>query len=84
MTIGNKNELHSLKEILKTAIAREDASYHFYMEALDNAVTTAEKKLLHELALEELEHKQKLERQYEEILAQLEVDRAITGEDFEV
>ncbi|NOY77305.1 MAG: hypothetical protein GXO76_05490 [Calditrichaeota bacterium] len=74
----------SLKDILGVAIEREEQSYHFYMEALAKAVTPAEKKLLQELAKEELLHKEKLEKQLEDLIAQRDVDQAITGEKFEV
>jgi len=73
----------SLKDILGIAIEREEQSHKFYMNALTKAVTTAEKKLLLELAKEELSHKEKLEKQLEDVIAQLDVDQAITGENFE-
>lgn len=74
----NIQELGSMKEILEGAIQREESSYRFYLEAKALSRTPTEAALFDALANEELVHKQKLASQLEAILAQIEIDRALS------
>lgn len=77
-TEKNIQALGSMKEILEGAIQREESSYLFYLEAKAHSRTPTEAALFEALANEELVHKQKLTNQLEEILAQMEIDRALS------
>ncbi|HPI72659.1 MAG TPA: ferritin family protein [bacterium] len=74
----NIQELGSMKDILQGAIQREESSYRFYLEAKARSRTPTEAALFEALANEELAHKQKLTSQLEAILAQIEIDRALS------
>ena len=75
-------ELTSMREILEMAMEREKSALEFYTQAADKSVLRAEKEMFLKLAEEEKVHHRKLQQQLEEIQAQLEIDRAITGELF--
>ena len=75
------SELTTMREIVEMAMKREQDSVAFYTTAAERAQTSMEKKMFLELVEEEKGHRDALAHQLDEILAQLEVDRAITGED---
>lgn len=75
------SELTTMREILEMAMKREQDSYNFYMTASERAQTEYEKRMFLALAEEEQGHRDALAKQLEEVLAQLEIDRAITGDD---
>lgn len=75
-------ELTSMREILEMAIEREKKSLEFYRTAATQATTKVERELFERLAEEEVRHHEQLTMQLEGILAQMEIDRAITGELF--
>lgn len=75
------SELTTMREILEMAMKRESDSYNFYLTAAERAQTQAEKRMFLALAEEEQGHRDSLAHQLEEVMAQLEIDRAITGED---
>lgn len=70
-----------MREILEMAMKRENDSYNFYLTASERAQTVYEKRMFLALAEEEQGHRDALAKQLDEVLAQLEIDRAITGED---
>lgn len=70
----------SLIETLETGIKREQESNSFYMAAAAKAATPGQRSLLMQLAEEELRHRDNLERLLQAARAQLEIDRAITGD----
>jgi rubrerythrin len=51
----------SFENLIALAIEREEEAYDFYMTAADNAETQASKKLLKDLAQQEVGHKEKLQ-----------------------
>ncbi|MFH1861397.1 MAG: ferritin family protein [bacterium] len=75
------DEMATICDILQMAIRREEASYHFYMQAYERAVLRVEKELFYRLAQEELLHKQNLERQLEEANCRTFTDRALSAGD---
>jgi len=70
----------SLIEILEHGISREEESNSFYLEAASRAATPRQRKLLLQLAEEERCHRENLVRLLNAARAQLEIDRAITGD----
>ncbi len=75
------SELTTMREILEMAMKREQDSVNFYTTAAERAQNNTEKKMFLDLVEEEQGHRDALARQLEEVLAQMEIDRAITGED---
>ena len=75
------SELTTMREILEMAMKREHDSVAFYTTAAERAQTQMERKMFLELVEEERGHASALEKQLEQVLAQLEIDRAMTGED---
>ncbi|TFG10304.1 hypothetical protein EU538_02400 [Candidatus Thorarchaeota archaeon] len=51
----------SFENLIALAIEREEEAYDFYMTAADNAETQASRKLLKDLAQQEVGHKEKLQ-----------------------
>lgn len=70
----------SLIETLETGIKREEESNRFYLDAAAKAATPRQKKLLLQLADEELCHRENLIRLLQATRAQKEIDRAISGD----
>ena len=75
------SDLTTMREILEMAMKREQDSVNFYTTAAERAQTETERKMFLDLVEEEQGHRDALHKQLEEVLAQLEIDRAITGED---
>ena len=80
MTEPTINELASMKDILRLAIAREESSHEVYRLALKRARTHVEREMFTRLAEQELGHKEELTRQLDEIQAQIDCDRALSTE----
>ena len=78
MTKVEQDKLLSMREILLTAIKREEEAYTFYISARQCARTPTEEEMFTRLAAQEMQHKRALEIQLEEIDSQLEIDRALT------
>ncbi|HOT97230.1 MAG TPA: ferritin family protein [bacterium] len=78
MTEVEKEKLNSMREILLTAIHREEEAYTFYISARQCARTPTEEEMFNRLAAQEMQHKRALEIQLEEINNQLEMDRALS------
>ncbi|HNY92923.1 MAG TPA: ferritin family protein [bacterium] len=78
MTNVEQEKLLSMREILLTAIKREEEAYTFYISARQCARTTTEEEMFTRLAAQEMQHKRALEIQLEEIDSQLEIDRALS------
>ena len=72
------NDLSSMQDILKTAIKREEEARDFYLQARERARTPAETEMFEQLAEQELNHKVTLQKQLDEIQAQIETDRALS------
>lgn len=70
----------SLIEILEKGIRREEESKSFYLDAAARAATPRQKRILLQLAEEERRHRENLVRLLNAAQAQLEIDRAITGD----
>ncbi len=78
MTRHEEEKLRSMREILLTAIGREEEAYQFYISARQCARTPVEEEMFTRLAAQEQQHKKALEDQLAEINAQLEIDRALS------
>ena len=74
------SDLMSMQDILRLAIEREEDARAFYLQARERARTPFEEELFDRLAQQELQHKNDLEKQLQEIEAQIETDRALSFE----
>jgi len=72
------DDLMSMQDILKTAIKREVEAREFYLKAKERARTPFEEELFDRLADQEADHRKALEKQLNEIQAQIETDRALS------
>lgn len=74
------SELTTMREIVEMAMKREMDSVAFYTTAAERSTNEIERKMFLELVEEEKGHRDALKHQLEEIDAQLDIDRAITGD----
>ena len=76
-----REDLMSMRDILRIAIRREEEAYEFYKRAYEQCATAAERRMFERLMQQELDHKRILSEQLEDIEAQMDIDRALS-EDF--
>ena len=80
MASNNMSSTDSLIDILETGIKREEEANEFYLEAAERVISPRQKKILLQLAREELGHKANLLKLLTAAKAQKEIDRAISGD----
>ena len=73
-------KINSVVEILNDAIVREVESFTYYADSAKQAEDPIIKKLFLQLAQIEEGHRIQLEGKLKEVLAQIEIDQAMTGE----
>lgn len=70
----------SMEEILKIAIRRADHAYTFDKAAAERAQMRTTKEMFMRMAEEEIEHRDKLKKELEELIDQTKIDEALSGE----
>jgi rubrerythrin len=74
-------KFNSVVEILNDAIVREVESFSYYTDSAKQTEDPRIKKLFLQLAQIEEGHKIQLEGKLKDVLAQIEIDQAMTGEE---
>lgn len=70
----------TIDDIFRIAIKRESQAHHFYTEAANRVQTREARELLLRLAREEVEHETLLTRQWNDIKACRDVERAMASD----
>ena len=70
----------TIDDIFRIAIKRESQAYHFYIEAAKRVPTKEARELLLKLASEESGHEIALAREWNDILAKRDVERAMASD----
>ncbi len=70
----------TLDDIFRIAIKRESQAHHFYTEAAKRVQTKEARELLLKLAREEVEHEAELTRQWNDLRAKRDVERAMASD----
>ncbi|MDR4507689.1 MAG: hypothetical protein MRJ65_05540 [Candidatus Brocadiaceae bacterium] len=79
MQLDKSSEPYTIMEVLQEAIKKERESYDYYHQAALKSTKPATRKMFLTLANWEKEHLEELLHHVNELKAQLEIDRAITG-----
>ena len=70
----------TLDDIFRIAIRRESQAHHFYTEAAKRVPTKEARELLLKLAREESGHESELTRQWNDLRAKRDVERAMASD----
>lgn len=73
-------DANSMKEILEIAILRSEESLAFDMTAADKTAIDSAKALFLKMAEDEIKHRRALQRQLDDVLARIELSRAMAGD----